>query len=266
MGALALPIMSGIGTGYDLSTSTYSPDGRVFQVEYAGKAVDASGTVVAAKCKDGIVMAVEKMVRSKLLVEGSSRRSFTIAKHAGVTVAGFQADARQIVLRARSECEQYKQAYGGVIPPHVLNDRIASFMHLYSVYWTVRPFGVGVLLASHGRDGYELYQLDQAGAAYRCYAGAIGKARMAARTEIEKLNLEELSCKDALFELGKIIHTVHDDIKDKAFELELSWIGEETGNTFQLVPQEMKDEIETRIKAALEEESDEDEDEDEEEQ
>merc|ERR1711865_800582 len=64
--------MSGIGTGYDLSTTTFSPDGRVFQVEYAGKAVDASGTVIAVKCKDGIVMAVEKMVRSKLLVEGSN--------------------------------------------------------------------------------------------------------------------------------------------------------------------------------------------------
>eukprot|EP00656_Telonema_subtile_P000385 TRINITY_DN1017_c0_g1_i1.p1 TRINITY_DN1017_c0_g1~~TRINITY_DN1017_c0_g1_i1.p1 ORF type:complete len:256 (-),score=55.38 TRINITY_DN1017_c0_g1_i1:197-964(-) len=255
--------MSGIGTGYDLSTSTYSPDGRVFQVEYAGKAVDASGTVVAVKCKDGIVMAVEKMVRSKLLVEGSNRRSFIVSKHAGIAVAGFQADARQIVLRARAECEQYKSAYGGSIPPHVLNDRIASFMHLYSVYWTVRPFGVGVLLATHGRDGHELYTIDQAGAAYRCYASAVGKARMAAKTEIEKLNLEELSAQDALFELGKIIHTVHDDVKDKAFELELSWISDATDNVFQVVPKEMKDEIETRIKAALEEESD-DEEEDEE--
>merc|ERR1711934_690283 len=253
--------MSGIGTGYDLSTSTYSPDGRVFQVEYAGKAVDAGGTVVAVKCRDGIVMAVEKMVRSKLLVDGSSRRTFTVAQHAGVTVAGFQADARQIVLRARAECEQYKQQYGGVIPPHVLNDRIASFMHLYSVYWTVRPFGVGVLLATHGRDGYELYQLDQAGATYRCYAASIGKARVAAKTEIEKLKLDELSAEDALFELGKIIHTVHDDIKDKTFELELSMISEATDNVFKLIPADQRDQIETRIKAALEEESDEEEDE-----
>merc|ERR1712166_54869 len=211
--------MSGIGTGYDLSTTTFSPDGRVFQVEYAGKAIDSSGTVLAVKCKDGIVMAVEKMVRSKLLVEGSNRRSFIVSKKAGMAVAGFQADARQIVLRARSECEQYKSAYGGDIPPHVLNDRVASFMHLYTVYWSVRPFGVGVIMAHHGRDGYELYQLDQAGAAYRCYASAIGKARQAARTEIEKLNLEELSAQDALYELGKIIHQVHDMSRTKT----LNW-------------------------------------------
>jgi len=260
MGIIQKQAMSGIGTGYDLSTTTFSPDGRVFQVEYAGKAVDASGTAIAVKCKDGIVMAVEKMVRSKLLVEGSNRRSFIVSKKAGMAIAGFQADARQIVLRARGECEQYKSSYGGDIPPHVLNDRIASFMHLYTVYWTVRPFGVGVIMAHHGRDGYELYQLDQAGAAYRCYASAIGKARQAARTEIEKLNLEELSAQDALYELGKIIHQVHDDVKDKDFELELSWICDQTGSNFQTVPKEMKDEIETRIKAALDEESDDDDD------
>merc|ERR1711998_487411 len=258
--------MSGIGTGYDLSTTTFSPDGRVFQVEYAGKAVDASGTIVAVKCKDGIVMAVEKMVRSKLLVEGSNRRTFNVSKAAGMAVAGLQPDARQIVLRARAEGEQYKNVYGVPIPPRVLSERVASFMHLYTVYWTVRPFGVGILMACHGRDGYELYQLDQAGAAYRCYAGAIGKARQAAKTEIEKLNLEELSSRDALFEVGKIIHQVHDDIKDKDFELELSWISDDTDNQFQRVTKEMKDEIEARIKEALEEESDDEDDEDDEEE
>merc|ERR1711966_638631 len=121
MGIIQKQAMSGIGTGYDLSTTTFSPDGRVFQVEYAGKAVDASGTAIAVKCKDGIVMAVEKMVRSKLLVEGSNRRTFNVTKNTGMAVAGFQADARQIVIRAREESEQYKNVYGVPIPPRVLN-------------------------------------------------------------------------------------------------------------------------------------------------
>uniref|UniRef100_A0A0E0L451 Proteasome subunit alpha type n=1 Tax=Oryza punctata TaxID=4537 RepID=A0A0E0L451_ORYPU len=62
--------MSSIGTGYDLSVTTFSPDGRVFQVEYAGKAVDNSGTVVGIKCKDGIVLGVEKLVTSKMILKG----------------------------------------------------------------------------------------------------------------------------------------------------------------------------------------------------
>merc|ERR1711977_95614 len=117
------PAMSSIGTGYDLSTTTFSPDGRVFQVEYAGKAVDSSGTAVALRCKDGVVFGVEKMVRSEMLVEESNRRIFTVAKHVGMAFAGLQADARQLVNRARAECESYKQQFGMEIPGNVLNER-----------------------------------------------------------------------------------------------------------------------------------------------
>jgi hypothetical protein len=66
--------MSGIGTGYDLSTTTYSPDGKVFQVDYAGKAVDNGGLALGIKCSDGVVLGVEKLVPYKMLVPGSNRR------------------------------------------------------------------------------------------------------------------------------------------------------------------------------------------------
>merc|ERR1711967_67403 len=250
-------VMSSIGTGYDLSTTTFSPDGRVFQVEYAGKAVDNSGTAVALRCKDGIVFAVEKMVRSKMLVEGSNRRIHAVSHHVGIASAGLSADARQLVNRARSECESYKMNYGMDIPGTVLNERMASFMHLFTVYWSVRPFGASALMGVSGRDGYELYLLEPSGQAFRYFATAIGKAKMAAKTELEKLNLEELSAKDALFEVAKIIHSVHDDVKDKEFELELSWLCDETNGTHQMVPKEMRDEISKRAKDALEEEDEE---------
>jgi len=66
--------MSSTGAGYDLGVNTYSPDGRVYQVDYALKASDNAGCAVGLKCKDGVVMGVEKIVKSKLLVEGSNRR------------------------------------------------------------------------------------------------------------------------------------------------------------------------------------------------
>merc|ERR1712070_180094 len=225
--------MASIGTGYDLSTTTFSPDGRVFQVEYAGKAVDNSGTVIGLKCKDGVVFAVEKMVKSKMLVPGSNRRIATVAGHVGMACAGFPADARQLVNRARSECESYSTQYGMDIPGNVLNERLSSFMHLYTVYWTVRPFGCSALMGVHNRDGYEL-------------------------------NMEELSARDALFEVSKIIHQVHDEVKDKNFELELSWLCDETNGQHKLVPAEMRDEISARAKAAIEEEDDDDDDDDDE--
>jgi 20S proteasome subunit alpha 7 len=76
--------MASQGTGYDLSASTYSPDGRIFQVEYANKAVENAGTAIGLKCKDGVVLAVEKLVTSKLLVPGSNRRIFNVDLHAGL--------------------------------------------------------------------------------------------------------------------------------------------------------------------------------------
>ena len=87
--------MSSIGTGYDQSTTTFSPDGRVFQVEYASKAVDNSGTAIGIQCRDGVVMGVEKQKLSKMMVEASNRRVFTVDKHSGMAVSGFMADARQ---------------------------------------------------------------------------------------------------------------------------------------------------------------------------
>jgi hypothetical protein len=76
--------MSSIGTGYDLSTAQFSPDGRVFQIEYAMKAVENSGTAIAIRVKDGVVFAVQKIITSKLHERGTNRRISTIDEHVGV--------------------------------------------------------------------------------------------------------------------------------------------------------------------------------------
>ena len=70
--------MSSTGAGYDLSPTTFSPDGRIFQVEYATKAVENSGTAIGVRCTDGVVLGVEKLLASKLLVPGSNRRLHTV--------------------------------------------------------------------------------------------------------------------------------------------------------------------------------------------
>lgn len=75
--------MASQGTGYDLSASTYSPDGRIFQIEYAMKAVENAGTAIGIRTKDGVVFGVENLVQSKLLVPGSNKRIFTVADHVG---------------------------------------------------------------------------------------------------------------------------------------------------------------------------------------
>ncbi|WRX34592.1 Proteasome alpha-subunit [Theobroma cacao] len=149
--------MSSIGTGYDLSVTTFSPDGRVFQIEYAAKAVDNSGTVIGIKCKDGIVMGVEKLIASKMMLPGSNRRIHSVHRHSGMAVAGLAADGRQIVARAKSEATNYESVYGEPIPVKELAERIASYVHLCTLYWWLRPFGCGVILGGYDRDGPQLH-------------------------------------------------------------------------------------------------------------
>ena len=73
-----------IGTGYDLSNSVFSPDGRNFQVEYATKAVENGGTAIGIRCKDGVVLAMEKLVSSKLMNKDANKRIATVDRHVGV--------------------------------------------------------------------------------------------------------------------------------------------------------------------------------------
>ncbi|KAJ8491301.1 hypothetical protein OPV22_013022 [Ensete ventricosum] len=245
--------MSSIGTGYDLSVTTFSPDGRVFQIEYAAKAVDNSGTVIGIKCKDGIVMGVEKLISSKMMLAGSNRRIHAVHRHSGMAVAGLAADGRQIVARAKSEATSYERVYGEPIPVKELADRVASYVHLCTLYWWLRPFGSGIILGGYDRDGPQLYMIEPSGVSYRYFGATIGKGRQAAKTEIEKLKLSEMTCREGIIEVAKIIYGVHDEAKDKAFELEMSWICDESNRQHQKVPDALLEEAKTAAKTALEE-------------
>jgi len=253
--------MSGIGTGYDLSTTTYSPDGKVFQVEYAGKAVDNGGLCIGIKCKDGIVLGVEKLVPNKMMVKGSNRRIQAVDRHAGMAGTGLAPDARMIVNRARNECSQYLSFYGDKIPASILSDRMAHYLHLFTLYWSVRPFGASSLLACKDYEGYHLYLLEPSGECQRYFGTAVGKGRQAAKNEIEKLKLTEMTAEEGVKAVARIIYAIHDE-KDKDFECDLGWVCEASGGEFRRVPDALADEAVELGKKALEDDDDEDMDDD----
>jgi len=251
--------MSSIGTGYDLSPHQFSPDGRVFQVEYANKAVENSSTAMAIRCKDGVVFGVEKLMTSKLYETGTGKRIFSIDTHIGMAVAGLISDARQIVSIARDEAAYYRSVYGNPIPVKYLADKVAGYVHAYTLYSAYRPFGCSVLLSSYEKvDGPELFMIEPSGVFYGYHGCAVGKAKQNAKTEIEKLKLENMSCKEAVKEIARIVYIVHDEVKDKAFELELSWVGANTEGSHCMVPKDVAKEAEDLAKKSLEEDSDSD--------
>jgi 20S proteasome subunit alpha 7 len=156
--------MSSIGTGYDLYTSVFSPDGRVFQVDYAQKAVESSGTAVAIRGKDGVVFAVEKIIPSKLYEKESNRRIFSIDQHIGMAGSGLYADVRQLADIATNEAANYRGDYGSPVPVKYLTDRVASYVHAYTLYSAIRPFGTEVMLGSYTDvHGPQLYCVENSG-------------------------------------------------------------------------------------------------------
>ncbi|KAH9998415.1 20S proteasome subunit [Russula vinacea] len=244
--------MTSIGTGYDLSASTYSPDGRIFQVEYANKAVDNSGTVIGLRVKDGVVLAVEKLVHSKLLVPGANRRIQTIDRHIGLASSGLLADGRHIANRARDEAANYRDNYRELAPLKDLSDRISLYVQAYTLYSSVRPFGCSTILGGVDKNGPSIYVIEPSGVFYGYHGAAAGKGRQLAKTELEKLKLSELTLREAVIEAARIIHLVHDDAKEKEFELELSWIGDETNGRHVPVPKDLFEEADRKAKEALE--------------
>ncbi|EPZ32073.1 proteasome alpha 3 subunit-like protein [Rozella allomycis CSF55] len=252
--------MSSIGTGYDLSATTFSPDGRIFQNEYALKAVDNSGTVIGIKCKDGIVLGVEKLIHSKLLVSGSNRRIGTADYHIGIACSGLLADGRHIINRATDEAANYRNTYRDAITGNHLADRLSLYIQAHTLYSSVRPFGASAIIGVYSKNGPQLFMIEPSGLCWvqnsvlikKGYRGCvIGKGKQNAKTMIEKIDFENITAREAAKEVAKIIYAVHDEAKDKDFELELSWICDESKKRHTFVPKDIYDECVKYAKDSL---------------
>jgi len=255
--------MAGSGAGYDLSVTTYTPDGRVYQVEYANKKVEMSGTALAICFKDGVLFATEKLLASKMLVPGTNKRTYAVNRNTGMVIAGLVADGRQMVQRGRQESTNYKNAYAEDMPSHMLAERLGLFVHAYTLYGGVRPFGSSVLLGNVDPETKKpsLYTIEPSGLVYKYKGTAMGKGRQIAKTEIEKLlgaeGAAEMTCKQALQAVARILHKVHDE-KDTNFELECAWICADSDYKFAPVPTALVAEAEDKAKKQLEDEDQDD--------
>lgn len=243
------------GSGYDISVTTFSPDGRIFQVEYATKAVENSETIIGVVCKDGILLASEKVRITDLLVDNTNPRNFTIDKGIGMVIGGKVPDGKNIVNRAREEAKSYKQNYGIDINGVTLTERIAQYVHTHTLYFVYRPFGCNVLIGSHDADeGYKLHMVEPSGHYYGYYGVAAGKGKQLAKGEIDKRDFKQMTVREALFHIAKIMHQCHEEFKDKKFELDLTWICPESKNQHARVPDDLKREAEEKALKAIEEE------------
>lgn len=205
--------------------------------------MENAGTSIGIRCKDGVVLAVEKIITSKLLVPGANKRIQTIDRHIGVAYSGLVPDGRHFVNRGRDEAGSWRDIYKTPIPVPALNSRLGSYAQAYTLYNSVRPFGVTTILGGVDEDGPHLYMIEPSGASWGYKGAASGKGRQSAKSELEKLDMDNLSARDAVKEAARIIYLAHEDSKDKEFELEITWVSaSETGGRHVEVPADLLEE------------------------
>ena len=171
---------------YDRAITVFSPDGRLFQVEYAREAVKRGTTTVGVKFKDGVVLIVDKRLSSKLIEPQSIEKIFKIDGHIGCATSGLVADARALVDRARTECQVNSFNYSEDLAVESLVKKLCDFKQSYTQYGGVRPFGTAMLIGGIDTSGPHLYETDPSGALMAYKAGGIGAGRNEVMEVFEK--------------------------------------------------------------------------------
>src|SRR5881396_1524712 len=156
---------------YDRAITVFSPDGRLFQVEYARVAVTRGNTTVGLKFKKGIVLMADKKIGSRLVETSSIEKIFQIDEHVGAATSGLVADARVLVDYARLVAQINKVTYSEKIGVDLLVKRICDYKQNYTQYGGVRPFGTALLVAGVDDLGTHLFETDPSGALVSYKAG-----------------------------------------------------------------------------------------------
>lgn len=235
--------------GYDRAITVFSPDGRLFQVEYAREAVKRGTTSLGIKYKDGVVLAVDKRITSRLVEADSIEKIFQIDENIGASTCGLVADARVLVDRARVEAQSNRLLYNEPIDIEILAKKICDFKQLYTQHGGVRPFGLALLIAGVNGDKPRLFETDPSGALMEYKATAIGSGRNTAMEIFEAKYKDGLSREDAIeMALGIMYEVTERKLSESTIEMALI---ELPGKEFRkLSPEEVKDYVAKVIKEA----------------
>jgi proteasome alpha subunit len=178
---------------YDRGITVFSPDGRLFQVEYAREAVKKGTTTIGLKYKDGVILVVDKRVSSKLVEPESIEKIYDVDEYIGCATSGLVADARVLIDEARKHAQIHKVTYGENITVELLVKKVCDFKQNYTQYGGARPFGTALLVAGVDDLGVHLFETDPSGALVAYKATCIGSGRPIVMETFEKEFKDKLS-------------------------------------------------------------------------
>jgi proteasome alpha subunit len=171
---------------YDRAITVFSPDGRLFQVEYAMELVNRGATILGIQCREGVVLGAEETV-DPLEEAESSWKIFKLDNHIGATIVGLSSDARVLIDNARIYAQSNKLTYDEPIDVEVVTKRVCDIKQLYTQHAGVRPFGVSMIFAGVDKTGNHVFGTHPSGT----YRGYKARAEGAGRETVVKILREE---------------------------------------------------------------------------
>ena len=219
---------------YDRAITVFSPDGRLFQVEYAREAVKRGTTACGITYKGGVLLAVDKNIASKLIVPSSIEKIFQIDEHIGIAASGLVADARRLIEEARTKAQRNRLAYAEPISVSALTRDICDIKQYYTQYGGARPFGTALLIAGVNEGSY-LFETDPSGAFTEYTATSIGTGKADVEKIFEKYYKEGMTRTDAIDLALRGLNVISEEkIKKENVEM----ITVEVGSKYQRVDKE----------------------------
>lgn len=213
---------------YDHGVNTFSPEGRLFQVEYAIEAIKLGSTAIGIKTPEGVVLAVEKRVTSPLILPQSIEKIVEIDSNISCAMSGLIADAKTLIDKARVEAQNHWFSYDEKMSVESVTQAVSDLALAFSdqddeVYAMSRPFGVALLFAGVDETGPHLFHLEPSGTFLEYEAKAIGSGSEGAQQNLQDIYHKNMTLKEACKHALTILKQVMEE-KLNATNIEMSTI------------------------------------------
>ncbi|WP_135302051.1 archaeal proteasome endopeptidase complex subunit alpha [Haloarcula amylovorans] len=196
---------------YDRGITIFSPDGRLYQVEYAREAVKRGTASVGVRTADGVVLAADRHARSPLIERDSIEKIHEIDDHVGVASAGHVADARQLIDVARRQAQVNRLRYDEPASVESLTKEVTDYIQQYTQTGGARPFGVALLVGGIKDGQPRLFETDPSGTPYEWQAVAIGGSREDIQGFLEDEYTEEMDLEGGVELALRSLESVNED-------------------------------------------------------